>query len=374
MSNTLITPSVVAREALMRLYANAVTANLVHRDFSTEFVAKVGDTVTVRKPATFTAQEFVTTTTTQDATESSVAVKLDHHLDVTFAVTSKELSLELVDFSNQLIAPAVEAIAQKIDQLLLGLYVDVPYESGTAGTTPSAVADITQARKILGDNFAPLTQRSAVIGTAAEDKFLQLATFHQAEHVGDNGTALREASIGRKFGLDFFVDQNLPSHSNGTIAHTGTFAVNGAVLAGAAVISIDATTITGTIKEGTIITIAGLPYTVTADLAAAGNALTNLGIDPPAPVGGIADNAVVTRIANHVPNLLFHHDAFALVTRPLALPMGVAGNMAAITNYKGFGLRTVFSYNATTKTDQVSIDVLCGVKTLNPALAVRMLG
>ena len=50
MANTFLTPSVVAREALMVLENNLVMANLVHRDYSDEFV-QVGDTVTIRKPS-----------------------------------------------------------------------------------------------------------------------------------------------------------------------------------------------------------------------------------------------------------------------------------------------------------------------------------
>mgnify|MGYP000572836972 CR=1 FL=1 len=47
MGNTLLTPSIIAREALMVLRNNAVMAKLVHRDYSNEFVAGVGDTITV---------------------------------------------------------------------------------------------------------------------------------------------------------------------------------------------------------------------------------------------------------------------------------------------------------------------------------------
>ena len=53
MPNTILTPDIIAREALMVLRNNAVMANLVHRDFSEEFVAGVGDKITVRKPAKF---------------------------------------------------------------------------------------------------------------------------------------------------------------------------------------------------------------------------------------------------------------------------------------------------------------------------------
>lgn len=54
MANTILTPSIIAKEALMVLRNNAVMANLVHRDYSEEF-ASVGDTISIRKPASFEA-------------------------------------------------------------------------------------------------------------------------------------------------------------------------------------------------------------------------------------------------------------------------------------------------------------------------------
>lgn len=57
MPNTFLTPNIIAREALIVLENNLVMANLVHRDYSDEF-AQVGDTVTIRKPAKFTAKNF----------------------------------------------------------------------------------------------------------------------------------------------------------------------------------------------------------------------------------------------------------------------------------------------------------------------------
>ena len=51
MANTFLTPAIIAREAMMQLRANCVMAGLVHRDYASEFVSGVGDTVTIRKPA-----------------------------------------------------------------------------------------------------------------------------------------------------------------------------------------------------------------------------------------------------------------------------------------------------------------------------------
>lgn len=41
-------------------------------------------------------------------------------------------------------------------------------------------------------------------------------------------------------------------------------------------------------------------------------------------------------------------------------------------NYDGFGLRVVYGYDITKKTDTISIDMLCGVKTLDKTLAVKL--
>ena len=162
----------------MQLRANCVMAGLVYRDYSSEFVKGVGDTVTIRKPATFEAKEFDRSTgiQIQDAVEGSTTVKLDKLLDVSFEVTAEQLTMDIADFSMQLLQPAMQSFAQKIDLYLLGLYKDVPSATGTAGSTPSAISDLTNARQILGEHLVPLTSRRLVIDPAAENALLQLPT------------------------------------------------------------------------------------------------------------------------------------------------------------------------------------------------------
>lgn len=281
MPNTILTPDIIAREALMVLRNNAVMANLVHRDFSSEFVEGVGDTITIRKPATFAAKEFASEIEVQDATESGVTVTMDKHLDVSFAVTSSQLTMDIADFSKQLLVPAMQAFIDKIDSYLLGLASGV---TNKVTESEDIQKDVVDARAYLTKAGAPLTERRFVYGSDTEAKLLKTDLFVSAEKVGDEGTALREASLGRKYGLDFYVDQN-------------------------------------------------------------------------------ADTANVKGVA-------FHKNAFALVTRPLATPEGAA--KSAIVNYDGLGLRVVYDYDIKSKKDVVSIDMLCGVKTLDKNLAATI--
>lgn len=374
MANTLLTPSVIAREALATLYNQTVMLGLVYTDYSNEF-AKVGDTITVRKPATFTARDFGAdgnAIVIQNAVETGIPVVMNKHYDVSFEITSKELTLSIQDFSAQFIKPAMEAISQKVDQLLFTLVDDVYNTVGTAGVTPSTVGTITAARMALNRKNVPFSDRYLLLDPTAENAMLQLEAFTNVQwSPKSNADAINEAALGRKFGFDVLASNGVPVHSNGTIAHTGTFAINGAVTAAATTAALDGTTVTGTWTKGSLFTVAGdtQVYTLTADATAAANAIT-INFSPGS--AGWADNAVVTRIANHTESVAFHKTAFAFVSRSLALPMGAAS--AEIVNYKGLGLRVVKDYNPTNKKDVISIDMLCGVKTIDPERAVRILG
>src|SRR5262245_18045058 len=100
MPNTFLTPTVIARAALATLYETTVMAQLVNHDYEEEFAARIGDTVNVRKPAVFQANAYVRDDgmQIQNALETSIPVRLNHFADVSFAVTTEELTLKIVDF------------------------------------------------------------------------------------------------------------------------------------------------------------------------------------------------------------------------------------------------------------------------------------
>ena len=213
MANTFLTIDMIAKEALMILRKNAVMAGLVHRDYSKEYVAGVGDTITIRKPATFTVKDFVESTgiTVQDATEEKQTVKMDKFYDVSFAVTSKDLTMNISDFSAQLLVPAMMAFRDKIDAEIIKV-AETATHTVTHAEGLIAPADVISARKLLNDGATPLSMRSLVVGTQAEADLLSSELFISADKVGDT-EGLKEASLGRKFGFDTYVDQNVGKKS-----------------------------------------------------------------------------------------------------------------------------------------------------------------
>ena len=228
MANTILTASKVARQAIATLYNSVVMAGLVVRDYDSEFAPGTGSTVNARVPATFVANEFNRNSgiTVQDATEAYVPITLDTLLDVSFAVTSEELALDIVDFNAQFLIPAMEAIAQGIDTRLLGLRDDVvastTWDDYNPTTNPHPTYALIGAGEKLDEKAVPLSERRAVISPACKAQFGRDPLSNSAEKVGDAGTALREASLDRKHGFDQFMTQNI-TNNVGVAFHRSAF-------------------------------------------------------------------------------------------------------------------------------------------------------
>jgi hypothetical protein len=215
--NTLLTPQVIARQALANLYETTVMAQLVHRDYEPEFAARVGDTITIRKPAVFEAKEFnrATGIEVQEAAEDSVDVTLNHFADVSFTVTSEDLTLTIEDFDEQLLTPAMEAIAQKIDRDLLALRDDITQTVGEAtsaadGKYPwSDSRVLVQAGEVLNKRNVPTMDRRAVVGPSTQARWIAEDAWRLANQRGST-EGLTEARFGsRMSGFDPYMSQNV---------------------------------------------------------------------------------------------------------------------------------------------------------------------
>ena len=370
MANEFITVKEIARQILPRLIENLVFPNLIHKDFSDEYVTGKGATIQVKKPVILTAKDFNESegTSTQDVKEESVDVTLDKlaTVDVEFGAIQRATNVD--DLNRLFLEPAAVALAEKINSDGLFLYKDIPYAVGTAGTTPSKLTDLANVRKMLNTNKVPVAGRVAVWDPEADANFTTIDAIVNAEKSGSTA-ALREGSIGRVFGLDNYMAQGVKQHTTGITKATDV-KVNGKVTAGATSIAIDGTALTGKLVKGDILTIKKNNYVVVEDTAdASTNAIASVKVYPALPE--IADDTVVTLVSGHTANLAFNPMAFAFVTRPLIAPAGVE---SYVTSYNGITLRVVRGYDMKYKKEMLSMDVLYGYKTMYPELATRLLG
>lgn len=127
---------------------------------------------------------------------------------------------------------------------------------GIAGTTPFAsdsLADLAQLRKVLDDNGAPMTGRSAIINSTAG---ANLRTVKNLTRVNEAGTqmGLRDGELLDIFGFSIKETGQPVSHTKGTGAGATTNATGYAI--GDTVITL-ASAGTGTIVAGDVVTFAG---------------------------------------------------------------------------------------------------------------------
>jgi len=377
MGNTFLTPTEIAAEALLSLENAMGMAETVYQDYKAEFQKK-GDTVTIRKPASFTAIEFDGDLTGeyQDITESSTTVVLDTILDVSFLVGSKELTLDIVSFRKQILDPAMQAISQALDYKLTGLYADVANHVAYDATSEATkLANLANSMAFLNAEKAPLSPRYGMIDETTHAGLVVVPSFLNAEKSGTTET-LRESSLGKLFGAQWFMNQNVRAHTwtaYADLAGAIDFGSGstGAVVVGTTTVHMDALG-SLVITKGTVFTVAGdtTKYVVTADVTIGSNEC-DVAFYPASKVAW-DENAVVTFLTQSVAeNLIYHRNAFALVFRPLEPPMG--GAKGVQVNWRGLPLRMTYDYNMNTKANICSIDLLCGVKTLTPELACRLI-
>jgi len=366
MTQTLLTPSIIAKEALLALENNLVMANLVHRDFSPEFQSKAGATVTIRKPATFAASAFSTTVAAQEVVESSVQVVLDKFYDISAAITSQELTLNVSDFRTQVLDPMMRAHAQNVDyQIFQAVYKTFAGHTRATATT-AVIGDLVNLVAQLDLQKVPPSERRVVLNPITYARYAPLDAVLHADKRGSPLT-INEYSIGRMFGADWYMDQNVPTYTSLVLDAAG--AMSGAAAAGATAATISALTNAEVIAAGDVFKVTGLDkgYLIVTG-GTVGSTVCVITFTPGLEAIA-ADTTVVTFQKTSKNNLAFHKNAIALVSAPLAPYLG--GVNSSVETYKGISCRVAFDGDTSAKTNRISVDMLFGVKTLDKELGAR---
>ncbi len=403
MANTLLTISLITREALRVLENNLVAVKQINRQFDDRFGvdgAKIGSVVNVRKPPRYTTRTGQALDL-QDAVETQVPVTLDTQIGVDMAFSSSDLALSIDDFSDRFLAPAVAAIANRIDAMVLGLYKDVNQSVGTPGTTPNDLLTYLLAGVQLNNSAAPLDgQRAVIISPLMEATLVDAlkGLFQQSDSIAAQYSS---GTMGRAAGFKFSMDQNVATHTVGTYAGTPLADYpTSAPTEGTTTVNINGWTGgTSTLNQGDTFTFAGVHsvnpqsrqstgllqrFVVTATTTESGGAMTTLPVYPALITSGAFqtidvmpanDAAVVVNGASATQSpqgLAFHKDAFTLVTADLPLPGGVDKAARMSDKQLGISIRMIRAYDINSDRFPCRLDVLCGVATLRPELACRV--
>jgi hypothetical protein len=392
MPNSLLTPTAVTREALRILHQKLNFVGSIVRQYDDSFAksgAKIGDTLKIRLPNQYTVRSGATLSA-QDTTETSVSLQVATQKGVDLNFTSVDLTLSLDDFSTRILDPAMSVLAANVEADALSMYKDIANSVWNGGSA-ATMAKVLNGRKILQDHLAPSNDRTALCDTQA---MVDLVTDTKAlfNNQTEIGKQYREGYMGRAAGFDFAENTLLPSHTRG--AGDAAYVVNTStgITSGSATVAVTAGT--GTLKQGDVITIAGVnrvhpeskadtgilrQFVITADYAGGAG---NITVSPTPVTSGGTQNVVInsagagkavvifgTASTAVQTSLLYQKEAFAFATADLVMPEGM--DFARREVMDGISMRIVRQYDINNDKFPCRLDILYGYKTIRAALACR---
>ena len=406
MSNTILTPTAVTREALRILHQNLNFVGKVNRQYDDSFAksgAKIGDSLKIRLPNEY-AVRTGPVMDVQDTSETSTTLQVSTQKGVDVNFTSTELTLSLDDFSSRVLEPAMSVLAANIEADVMNVYKDVYNEVsdvGSAISSSGSLANVLLGSKKLTDNLTPSTARCLNLNTQDNaDMVNSLTTLYNPS--GNISGQFRNGRVGNNIASygDVYENTMWPIHTTGTDDGTGDYLTDIAASeadGSSGLLHID--TGAGTFLQGDIFFIEDCfrvhpetkvstgklqQFTVTADFAGGEG---DLAISPSIVLTGARQNCVglvdgkqilkvesdqttaIGASADYGISLGFHKDAFTFATADLLMPKGV--HFAAREVMDGISMRIVQNYDINNDKMPCRIDVLYGYKTIRPQLATR---
>ena len=403
MPNTTLTADIIAKAAVAVLDNELVMGKKVFRGYEEDFAKKVngyevGETITIRKPADFTVRDGAVASA-QNVTEGKTTITVNKRRGIDFKFTAQELTLNIKDLSERVIKPAMVQLANDIDVELHGLYKDVPNWVGTPGQVINSFADFAKGPQRLDEGAVPQDMRCAVL--SPEDHWGMVGSQTALFNDTINKPAYRQGQTGRIANIDTYMTQNVATHTVGSdVSGTVNQSITASTITYDAVKDSMQQTITVAslnLNPGDVFTIEDVydvnpvtkarlsfqkQFTVVSYSANTlvfypamiwTGAFKNVSVTP-----GVTDlntKAIVamgTAGGIYRQNMVFHQNAFALVTVPLVSPPGAVD--VGRQTYKGTSVRVIPVYDGINDESMWRLDVLFGVKAIDPRLATRLSG
>jgi len=360
MANSFFTVANISKEMVRLMENELVLGKAVGTDQLENESVKAGGTTKVRRQMQYLGQDdnIDLSSYSEDVTEGTVTVTLDKTWSNKVSVSALDRTLSFDRYADMILKPNARRAAERIESSIAALYPEFYWYDGTPGTVPATFASVADAGAIFTDGGNSVNGRLAFHSPAASAK---LAGLIQGTYVdGNNKSALENAKVGRFAGFMNYESVFAPTHTVG--AYAGTPLVQGASQSvtyatvkdtWSQTLNTDgwSNSVTGVLKAGDIITIAGVfavnpntkestgrlqTFTVLADdNSGASTGPATLTISPPIIISGAfktvtaapANDAVITvktgtASTSYRQSLLIDPQAIALVTRPLDIPSG----------------------------------------------------
>lgn len=361
MPNDLLTTQQMVDASSVLLESRLILAGALDHYTEDKFGAGTGNTVSVRTIASLEPAEDLNEggdATPEDLKEAKVDVVLEKHFHKSVALSAEDMTLNIEDFSKQILAPVVDSIVTSIETYTNAkIAANAGGKTGSTFAAPTTLADCARANRWFTDHKIIPQGRFAFIGSESEEAFIQLDAFTAATYGSDGPLALRDATIGKRLGMNFVVNP----YATDVAVTPGTLTVKTEANAGAKTINVAGITAGAKIPAGAAITIDGVQYFVAEAIASAvadnQPVKLSIGLKKKATAG-----AAIT--ANAYQQSFIAHKSCAAIA--IIAPEPSQGAPSAIAKHRGISLRATRSWDQKKLKDVLTLDVLVGMRVLHP--------
>jgi hypothetical protein len=205
MANNFVKAEQVVAQALGVLERDTVLAQFTWRDLQADrFRGAKNDTVTLKVPAYTTARTRVmrsdTAIVVDELDETSVDITLDTHVYKAIGVRDEEMTLDIMDFGEQVTAPAMGSVVRKVDELVGAEMAAASPEVEVTLDEDDPYASVVDVRTALNLASVPAAGRFLAAGANVEAAILKSPQLRDASQSASS-EALREAIVGRIAGF-----------------------------------------------------------------------------------------------------------------------------------------------------------------------------
>ena len=398
MANTLLTIDMITKEALRLAHEKATFLGTINRQFDDSFGrsdGKIGDTLRIRYPSEYSRRQGSRVMDVQDAAEVSTSLVVATQDGVDMRFNSRELALDLQEFSKIHLEPAMAVMVSGIESdVLIGCMKSTYPYAGTAGTAISSLTAMGAARTRMNQNLAPKADRSIQLDSGTMGSLVTgvAGYFNPSGAISEQ---YREGRVARTAMADYYENERVWTMDNISTVTLSTAKLNGYVST-LGQTSTNVTSITQAATVGMKFTLASVfdvhpetkqqyaqlkQFTVTgvtnASTYTISPAIYRSG--PRQNVAGVGTSTSTNLLtwlgspnSSYALGLMYHKDAFTFATAEL--PLMSAAEKCVRRTYDGISLRVWQDSDIRNDEMLTRIDILYGFAVIRPQWACVVVG
>lgn len=392
MSNSLLTIDMVTNEAVRLFSQTNAFLRTVNRQYDDQFArtgAKIGNTLRIRLP-----NDYVVNTgpaiTPQGTNEQNTTLTVATQKNVPVSFGTAERTMSLDDYSERILAPAVNRLAASVAGDLMSVSdssANLVFKSSGGNMVSPDASTWLDAGARLDFNLSPRMDRKIILDPRTQARTVSslAGLFNPQQKISgqyESGIITKDT-----LGFDWMYDQTTQIHVVGSFT-AGT--VSGANQTGTTLVT---NAITGTLNKGDVITLAGVnainrltgldqgelrQFVVTANVASGATSIPIYPAITPAPAAfntvtaspanGATILLVATAGSSYRKNLAFYPEAFTMATADLEMPTSGVVN-AARAEFDGISMRMIEAYDVMSDQLITRLDILYGFAAIRPEWA-----